>query len=61
MISPPGDSKQPQSAGQPADRRRSRGPAAAAVAAAFQGTSTPTPGEPVPRRGPAPGRARRAG
>eukprot|EP00959_Pyramimonas_sp_CCMP1952_P299578 6265983-Pyramimonas_sp.AAC.1 len=34
----PGGSKQQRCAGQPADRQRSRGPAAAAAAAAFQGT-----------------------
>eukprot|EP00959_Pyramimonas_sp_CCMP1952_P084304 1763334-Pyramimonas_sp.AAC.1 len=34
----PGDSKQQRSAGQPADRRRSRRPAVAAAAAAFHGT-----------------------
>eukprot|EP00959_Pyramimonas_sp_CCMP1952_P085851 1795831-Pyramimonas_sp.AAC.1 len=57
----PGDSKQQRSAGQPADRRRSRGPAVAAAAAAFQGTSTPTPKDPVPRRCPTPGRAHGTG
>eukprot|EP00959_Pyramimonas_sp_CCMP1952_P288299 6028681-Pyramimonas_sp.AAC.1 len=53
--------KQQRYAGQPADRQRSGGPAVAAAAVAFQGTSAPTPKEPAPRRGPAPGRARRTG
>eukprot|EP00959_Pyramimonas_sp_CCMP1952_P233502 4880274-Pyramimonas_sp.AAC.1 len=57
----PGGSKQQRHAGQPADRQHSRGPAVAAAAARFQGTSTFTPKEPVPRRGPAPGRTHRAG
>eukprot|EP00959_Pyramimonas_sp_CCMP1952_P261470 5466901-Pyramimonas_sp.AAC.1 len=55
----PGNSKQQPHAGQLADRQRSRGPAVSSAAAAFQGTSAPTPKEPVARRGPAPGRARR--
>eukprot|EP00959_Pyramimonas_sp_CCMP1952_P103915 2172284-Pyramimonas_sp.AAC.1 len=52
----PGDSKHQRPDGQPAERRRSRGPAAVAAAAAFRGTSTPTPKPPVPRRGPILGR-----
>eukprot|EP00959_Pyramimonas_sp_CCMP1952_P404150 8468620-Pyramimonas_sp.AAC.1 len=52
---------QQRPAGQPVDRRRSTGPAAAAAAAAFQGASTPTPKGPVPRRGPTPGRTHRTG
>eukprot|EP00959_Pyramimonas_sp_CCMP1952_P000657 12679-Pyramimonas_sp.AAC.1 len=52
----PGDTE--RYAGQPAeqhaDRQRSRGPSVAAAAARFQGTSKPTPRDPVPRRGPAP-------
>eukprot|EP00959_Pyramimonas_sp_CCMP1952_P001175 23359-Pyramimonas_sp.AAC.1 len=52
---------QQQPAGQLADHRRPRGPAVAAAAAAFQGTITPTPKDPVQRRGPTPGRTRRTG
>eukprot|EP00959_Pyramimonas_sp_CCMP1952_P211659 4429389-Pyramimonas_sp.AAC.1 len=61
MTPNPGDSKQQRPAGQPADPRRSRGPAAAAAAAAFQGARTPPPKDPVPRRGPTPGRTHRTG
>eukprot|EP00959_Pyramimonas_sp_CCMP1952_P075468 1577312-Pyramimonas_sp.AAC.1 len=50
---------QQRPAGQPADRRRSRGPAVAAAAATFQGTGTPSPKDPAPRRGPAHGRTHR--
>eukprot|EP00959_Pyramimonas_sp_CCMP1952_P324599 6794394-Pyramimonas_sp.AAC.1 len=50
-----------QLAEQRADRQRSRGPAVAAAAARFQGTSAPTPKEPAPRRGPTPGRTHRTG
>eukprot|EP00959_Pyramimonas_sp_CCMP1952_P329032 6888452-Pyramimonas_sp.AAC.1 len=57
----PGGSKQQRYAGQPADRQRPIGPAVAVAAARFQGTSAPAPKEPVPRRGPAPGRARSPG
>eukprot|EP00959_Pyramimonas_sp_CCMP1952_P046619 973805-Pyramimonas_sp.AAC.1 len=57
----PGSSKHQRSVGQPAERRRSSGSSVAVAAAVFQGASTPTPKEPVARRGPAPGRARRTG
>eukprot|EP00959_Pyramimonas_sp_CCMP1952_P100194 2095335-Pyramimonas_sp.AAC.1 len=52
-----GSNKCQRSAGQPVERHRSRGPAVAAAAAAFQGASTPTLTDPAACRGPTPGRA----